>query len=287
MSKQHSPFTLLRFAAQTLRSHEEIYFPLIWLTFINFLILELLFFANRVPLNVFFDPIVGRIWGEQYLHYPMNLVLLPKLFYYVQMFVYLLFGSFLLAVAAHMVAAANNDERVNFKLSLKKTFPSYIHIFFSSILSFLFFEVLNWGYELVIKRALKIQSTDGIYFWIKKAVMVGIPFTQFIFCIIITILLAYVVPIIVVERKKIIAALIQNFKMVFSSFWTTCAIVIIPTIFYVPILLMRNNMAFLVERTSPEVQLVVIALGVTITVIINTFVLITTTTYYLYKKENL
>jgi hypothetical protein len=286
MSKNNSPFAVLRASIDSLRSDGQILYPFLILAFINLALLEIVYFIPRHPLVEFLGPVVSRIWNEQFLHYPMDLLLLPKLFYYAQMFFYLMFGSFLLAVTAHLIAAANNSERVSFKLSFKKSLSSYLHILLYSLISLGIFQLMSSGFDVIVHRALKIQSTQGIFFIIKKTVTMGVPFAQFLFGVIITILLAYVVPINLIEKKKIIKALIANFKMLFSSFWMTTVLVIIPTIFYIPVLILRNNVGFFASVTAPEIQLVLIIIGIFVTLSINTLVLAATTTYYLHRKEN-
>ena len=109
MLKVKSPLSVLRLAFNLFKpEHQQIFYPFIIILFINSLILEILYFSPRYPLSIFFSPIISRIWGEQYLHYPMNLMLLPKLFYYVQMVVSLFLSSFLIVLVVDMVAAINN-----------------------------------------------------------------------------------------------------------------------------------------------------------------------------------
>ncbi len=286
MIKKISAITFLTSSFKTLRSNPQLFYPFIILLFINFLILEILYFIPRYPLSTFFTPIVTQVWGDKFMHYPMNLVLLPKLFYYAQIFVFLLIGNFILAVTAHMVAALNNEQRVSFKNSLKACFQSYIYIFLASVLTFLLFKGFDFLYNLLVMRAFKIQSTQGVFFMIKKAVILGVPFVQFLFGIIITVVLAYVIPIIVIEKKKLFAAIVENFKILKSSFIITSLLVVIPTIFYVPVLLLRNNVSFLASKTMPEIQLLIICLGIAVTLYINTLVMTATSTFYLYKKDN-
>ena len=141
-------------------------------------------------------------------------------------------------------------------------------------------------YGLLINQALKIHSTQGILFWIKKTVILGFSPVQFISNIFITALLVYVIPIIILEQKKIFKALVDNFKILSGSFWSTIIIVCVPMVFYIPVLIIRNNTGFLIKMTSPEIQIFIIALGIMVTAGINTFVLMAATTYYLYKKEH-
>ncbi len=286
MPKLSPPFTLLRSSFNIFKANKQLFYPFILLVFINLLALEILYFSPQYPLSVFFAPIVSHIWGEVYAHYPMDLLLLPKTFYYAQLCIYLFIGSFLLGVTAHMVAGINNEETVNLKKSLRKCSSSYIHIVLSAILSLALFQGLNSAYGLVFQRALKIHSTSGIYFWIKKLVVLGVPYMQLIFSVFITALLIYMAPIIVLEQKKIFKALFGNFKFLFASFWLTLVLVLVPNLLYVPVLLLRDNMVFLGSLTVPGIQVWVIALSILVSTAINIFIITAVTINYLFIKEN-
>ncbi len=288
MSKVKSPLTVLRLAFNLFKfEHQQIFYPFIIIVFINLLALEILYFAPRYPLSIFFYPLIGRIWGEEYLHYPMDLALLPKLFYYAQMVIFLFLGGFLTALTADMVAAINNEKQVNFKVSLKKSLPGYIYIVLYSLLSLLLFQVFNNAYGILMRRAFKIQSTAGIYFWIKKSVFYAAPYAQLIYGIFVAALLIYIPVLIILEKKKFLGAFISNFKALFGSFWLTFTLILIPTLFYIPFLLMRDNIGVLAEMFSPKIQILVIVLSIFVTTGINIFIVASATTYYLYKKENL
>mgnify|MGYP003394296695 CR=1 FL=1 len=285
--KSTSPFVILRSALSLFKvENQQILYPFITIVFISLLTLEILYFLPRYPLSIFFNTIIGRIWGEAYLHYPMNLSLLPKMFYYVQTAIYLFISGFLISIIIPMIAAFNNDERVSFKASLKKALPSYIYIFLYTVLILLLLQVFDSLYGLVIKRALKIHSTSGIFFMIKKAVFIGAPYFQFLYSIFITALFAYIPILILLEKKRFLGAFIGNFKMIFRSFWLTITIVLIPTLFYLPVLLLHDNIGKLIEITSPEIQIASIIVSIFLTNTINIFVTAAATTYYLYKKEH-
>jgi hypothetical protein len=288
MSKlKSSPFTVLRLTFNIFKlEHRQIFYPFIIIVFINLLVLEILYFLPRYPLSVFFTPIISRIWGEQFMHYPMNLMLLPKLFYYAQMVIFLFFSSILIAMVADMVAAVNNEKPVNFKASLQKSLPGYVYIVIYAFLFLLLSQAFYNAYGLLIRRALKIHSTAGIYFWIKECIFYAAPYSQFLYSIFVTTFLIYIPILIILEKKKFLAALIINFKTLFGSLWLTFILVLVPALFYIPYLLMQNNMGRLVDMTVPEVQVLVIAVCIFLTTAINIFIVASATTYYLYKKEN-
>ncbi len=277
---------VLRSTFNTMVSYKKLYYPLVVLAFIQLLCLELLYFSPRFPLAAFFGPIIRNIWGEKYLHYPLNLVLLPKLFYYAQLVIYLFVGSFLLAVLSRLVVTYNNEGKVDVRKALRSCWPLYVHVLLATFLTFGIFHLLSMAYGMIIQRAFEIRSTAGIFFWIKQLVIQGAPYVQFIASILVTTLFVYVVPIIMVHQKKIASALIENFKVLGSSMWLSLVIVLIPSLFYIPILILRNHVGFLASLSGPEIQILVIVLSAIITIAVNAFIMAAATIFYLYKKES-
>ncbi len=286
MAKTISPINILRTTISLYKNNKTIFTPYIVLVFINLLFLQILYFSPKYPLSAFFSQITSRIFGEQFLHYPYDLTLLPKLYYYAQLTIYIFIGCILLGACAHMVSAINNDETVNFKNSVKRSFGQYIHILLATILSLLLFQGLTILNNMAILRAYKIRSASGIFFGIKKAIIVGSPYFQYLFGIIIAALLVYIIPIIVIEKKKIFSAIAGNFRSLWKSFWVTLVIVLLPNLLYLPILVLRNNVYFLGSITVPEMQVWLLVLSIFAATAIDLFVISAATINYLFIKEN-
>ena len=153
MSKIKLPFTVLRMAFSLFKfENQQIFYPFIIIIFINSLVLEILYFLPRYPLSVFFAPIIRNLWGEEYLHFPMDLVLLPKLFFYAQMGIFLFLSSFLTVLIVDMVVDVNNEKKVNFKASLQRSLGGYVYIFLYSFLSIFLFQVFNKFYSILVRK---------------------------------------------------------------------------------------------------------------------------------------
>lgn len=287
MAKLKSSFSILRQTVDIFKpQYGQIFYPFIVILFINLLILEILYFSTRYPLVGFFGPIISRIWGEEYLHYPVNFLLLPKILYHFQIVNYLFISSVLICSIIPMVSAINSDQRVNFNNALRQCNKKYVYIVLFSLLPLMLFQAFDYGYSLLIHRALKIHSTTGIFFWIKKTVLFGAPYAQFLYGIFATVIFIYMPVSILLDKKKFITAFMQNFKILFGSFRMTLMIVLVPTLMYLPLLLLRDNSRYLIETTFPEIQLIILALSIIVTTAINLFIMASATTFYLYKKEH-
>ena len=156
--------TLLGTAMQTLKTHPVIFLPFCFLGFFQLLTLEILYFIPRPPLVSVLGPVVRRLWADAFLHYPLNLILLPKLQYYAQLFIYIIIGAFFAGVAVKLIAVINNEREIRFRDAVRETLAAYVHIFINTFVSFLLFFGMSAVYQLLVKRALLIRSETGILF---------------------------------------------------------------------------------------------------------------------------
>ncbi|MEW5895761.1 MAG: hypothetical protein AB1650_08425 [Candidatus Omnitrophota bacterium] len=277
-------FSLILNSIFTLFKNPQILYPFGILAFIQLLIMEVLFFAPRNPLSFIFKPIITRLKGEAYLHYPLNFDLMNHWFQSLQVVIFLFITSYLMGKAILMIASVNQDKPIGDKmpaLGLRK----YLGI----VLAFFFFFLLIHGltsiYGLLIHRAVQIRSTSGIYFYIKQAVLVGAPYFNLLFSIMVTALFAYVVPVIVLEAKNVFIAIGKNFQILWLNLLPTFGVVFLTSMIYVPILLIRSNEKSLSVLFTPETwQLTVIA-GIFILLFIEAMQYTAITTCYLLTKD--
>lgn len=284
--KSRQIIPLLREAVNNLTANPVLLFPFAAIAFIQLLILEVIYFSPRFPLVKFFGPMIQRLEGEAYLHYPQHLVIVPKWFQTAQYFIYLFISSFLVAVAVDMIAAFNNNKKYGFAAAVRNTRSCYVHVVLAAFAAFFIFYGLGQCYGLLIARALQIKSQAGIFFIIKMTVLRGTPYFNLLIGVLVTALFALIYPIIVIDRKKFFSAFALNFKYFFKSFWVIFSVVLIPTLFYVPFLLLRNNLPpsmFLLAET----RLLLIVVSVLMMVFIDAVVYSAVTTYYLlrYKEQ--
>ena len=274
---------VLKNAVYSILKHKVIMFPYCITAFVHFLVLEILYFANRFPFSDFFDPIIRKLWSENYLHYPLNFVLLPKLFQYAQFIIYIFINNFLIAVSISIINNINSNLPIDRWNRFKETLSSYIHIVVIATISFFFIFIFFKVYGMVLDRAFLIRSQTGFYYILKNLVIYGAPYINLLLSIIITALFAYVIPIIIIDKKKVFSAILLNFKSLWQAPWFTFLIVFIPTMLYVPVLLLRNIIT--IKLPVPELTVLNLVLTVLVMIIIDAIVFTSITSYYLVTKE--
>lgn len=275
---------LLRSAVVTLFTHKVILFPLCIGAFIQMLILEILYFAPRYPLSVFFAPIISKIWSETYLHFPFNFLLLPKLFQYLQIPIYIFISSFCLAALILIIKTINEDKTVKMRLILKSTLLSYVYVICASAIILVCVMGMFKAFSFIHDRAIIIRSEAGVFYWLKMTVLKGAPYIQLLISAFISSLFAYVLPVMIIDNKKVISAFIGNFKFLWGRFLFTFQIVLIPSLFFIPVLLIRNLIP--PEISMPEIRLAMLVVSVLIMLAIDAVVYTAVTSLYLMKSED-
>lgn len=280
------PIVLLKSSFDTIINNPVILLPFTMVAFIQLLILEIIFFAPRYPLSIFFAPLIRKLEGEIFLHYPFNFVVMTKWFQSVQIPVYIILNSFFIGMTVLVIDLINNEKKVNLGQVFRQTLSRYVHLLVASGISVvLMYGVTTLYSTLLIRRALMIRSTNGIFYMIKRAVLDGAPYFNLLFAIFLTALFAFVVPLIVLERKKIVAALVLNFKYLWRSFWFIFLVILLPGLLYIPVLLLKTNGKLFETILIPEVWGLIIIFSIMLTLFIDAIQYAAITTYYLLTKE--
>jgi len=282
-----NPFSLLKTSLYALSTHPAILFPFGLLAFIQLLILEILYFAPRYPLAIFFGPIIRRLAGESYMHYPQNFVLLQKWFAesWIQIPVYILFYSVGIGMAVLIISDINSQRKVRLPEIFKRTFAVYAHLMVAAGVTVGILYGFSVLYGLVMQRALQIRSISGIYFYIKMAVIYGAPLFQLLFSGIVTAALAFVIPLIMLEKRNVFSALWLNFRRYGRDLFTIFLVVFLSGLIYVPILLLKYFQQWYQAVRIPELLGVVAVLGVIVLFFVDAIQVTAITTYYLLDQE--
>lgn len=261
----------------------QILYPFGILAFIQVFLMEIIFFATRMPLVKIFGPIIERLRGPIFLHYPFNFDLLANIFQAFQPFVFIFISSIIIGKAVVIVVQLNEGKGVDQmpKLGLK----TCVNLMVAFLMIYIIASGFVAGYDLLIRRAVRIRSTAGFYFLIKQAVLIGAPYFNLLFSIIITTLLAYLVPLIVLAKQNIFIALWTNFKMIGKSFFMLLIIIFISSLFYVPVLLIQSNQQWLGSFLSIEGWQIFKIFSVLLLLFIDAIQYTAITTCYLLTKE--
>ena len=202
-----------------------------------------------------------------------------------QSFIFIVFNSFFIGVSIAIINAINNGQPVVLKAAFKRAAASYVHLFIGATLPVATMIGVSRVHELVVSRALVIRSTSGIYYILKQLVLISAPYFNLLLAVFSTALFIYVMPSIIIDRKKIFGALLTNFKTLWRSFWFTFLVLLLPALLYLPVILLQSTTSMYKDAAPPELFGVLALVGIVLSIGIDAIHYTTMTTYYLLRKE--
>lgn len=245
--------------------------------------LLVIFISIFYPLSLVFAPIIKTLWGEAYLHYPFNFNLMPRLFYYVQIGIYILIDGLLSGMAVWMVFRANEGKKPVFSEALKKVFPKYIILAGFLLTIFLIVYSISFGENLAIAKLLRFKF---MVILLKRGLLdfIKVFFNFFVIALVET-LFAFVIPFVVLGGRGFFKAIGGSFSLARKLFFTVFILIIIPTTISLPISLLKAGLPALMAKTLPEITFLVLAGGVVLTVFIDTIVTSSLAFLFLLRKD--
>jgi len=262
--------------------------PKFFVPFILFVILELIallfiFVTPRQPFISVLGPIVKAFWGEAFLHYPTNFVLLPRLASLARTVLSVIFGSLLTGAAVSMVNEYYNKRQVKANAGLLNGFKKYLTLFtFVLILTILFFgsiKIFYWALAKYFMAGFKTLLFIKPRFWLgPMAIFINILIGLFIQSLFI-----YTIPAIMIDNIKLLRAMGRSLKLFAKYFGQTITLVGLPILVYIPIIILQYKTSFIINRVFPEFVLVIAIFSAIISALV-TDILITISTAFLYLK---
>lgn len=113
----------------SLKNHPAIFLPFLIFAILEFAALVFFYLTPRMPLRVIFGPIIRTFWGERFLHYPLNFLLLPKLASLSRMVLSVIFSSLLTGMAVAIILDIYNKKHVKLEAAFKSALKRYLDLF--------------------------------------------------------------------------------------------------------------------------------------------------------------
>ena len=276
-------FWLMRSAAGTFADNKIVAAPLYLLLFLYLAALEVLYFIPFAPLRKHLGPVVQRLFGDLFLHYPHHLLLLPKLFQYAQLAVYLFFGSLLIPVAIALIDQVYHQRPASLRKAFGRAVRAYPQVL---LLLTLMMTVMLWKMgllDLLVQRAARIRSAAGPFKLLKDVMLFGAPYINLLLDIVIQTFFAAAIPAVVTGAGRIADALRMNFRLVKQYRATVFGLIFVPSLLHVPLHLLRATAVF--TDTLPETTVILLAAGACVNVFVEGMVYAGLTILCLTPKE--
>lgn len=257
--------------------------PFAFIAFLELLALEFLYFSSRVPLSYIANPIVRKFFGENFLHYPGNLVILPRLFYYKQVVIYVLVGAFLTAVAVNIFKNIKNGLPIKAKALVRNTLKSYMSLLIYAILVSGLVFALQKADMFIFSKAMKLLARI-LPMSITAFVSIGFMLLLFLSNLIMQTFLIAVIPIIVIEKVSILKALARSIMLGVRNFFTIFTLIFLPFFIYLPMIFLKSFSTQIMNKTFPEISIYITIAGIVLTIFLDSFAIMCVSQFIMDKK---
>lgn len=270
------PVKVLAKTFQTFKKNPGVYLPFAAFALLELIALIVLFLAPRKPLLPLFGPPIRTLWGEQFLHYPVNFLLLPKLASLSRMGLSVIFGSLLSGIA---IAKTYKKPGI---IALKKYTSLFLIVF---IITILFYFTINFTGKLLTKY---FTAGHAKLLFLGPRIWMGpILFTlNIIIAVVAQAAFIYAIPELMLSDKKFFHAIFSSLNFCRKNFIITAVLIGIPFIIYIPIIILGSNTALLIDKTFPEIALLIcIASIIVSSLIVDPLITISTALLYIDAKK--
>ncbi len=281
---------LIRYAWGTsfsiMRHYPKIFIPLGLSMFLQLVALTVLFLSHSHPFSVILAPPISRFWGEVYLHYPFNLLILPKLFNFANIMIGILFGAFMTGITAAMVwQVMTMGIRPRIRSNFRKSIKRYFTLVSVWILLFVLETAVFKGPKVLI---MKYYHIYGSTIFNKGNILIAVLVISILLAIIVETLFVYAVPAAVIENRRIGAAIKRSFWALKGMFFPTFFLVLTPTLFSIGIVLLKSRIPQLIARfDNPEIALYIIVFGIIVNWLVNCLVAVSVASLFVKKVKDL
>ncbi|MFH1860541.1 MAG: hypothetical protein ABH870_05970 [bacterium] len=263
-----------------------IFLPFAFIALCEMILLGILLLAPHPIMEPLLGPPIKRFFGEMFLHYPYNFSLLPTLFEYVSLPLTLVLMPLMCAVTVGMTSFVVNGEKAdlgkNLGLSIKKYVPSFflriiVLLIYIGIFMLLKFLALQC-YPPALAKILHIPS------WRMLTIC---QYLSLFICLLVEPFLAYAIPIMILEKKKLFSAIKEGIIVGWSMYLPTIVIIAVPALFGACVVLVKQKMLSFFVNLLPESVLGVMACGFILSLFIGVLITTSLTILFLIKRQNI
>ncbi|MBN2121235.1 MAG: hypothetical protein JW734_09320 [Candidatus Omnitrophica bacterium] len=252
------------------KKNPKVFVPFIILGGLNAVLLYVLYLVPQRPVSVVLAPPIRAFFGQRFLQYPLNIFLLPRLFNYAHLFlsasVGILMTGLIIGMLKDVQAGRNPKVLVNLVNSLRR------------------FLTMLGIWTVVFLLSFSVTKLTGMLNLGSKFSLAMSIFT-YIVIIFIQIIFIYSMPAVIIEGKNVFTALKRGILFFKRFMFPTFLLTMIPSLLYIPVIILKQNLVGLVNKSYPEAVILVMSAGIFVTFIIDIFFTAAPTIVFLNEKE--
>ncbi|MDA9101194.1 hypothetical protein N9K06_00815 [Omnitrophica bacterium] len=259
---------IFRQTFQLLRENPTIILLFLAIAVLDAVALAILFYAPSEPVSLIVGPIIRAFWSGQYLHYPANFVLLPKLMTHAHFLILTFVGIVVTGVVVKKIESHVQGERLTTTSAVMPVMRKYFALLAAWLLTFFCFKVvMGVVMPLVPARMVAVQLSVG-----------------FVVALLLQSLMVFLIPSILISGKGFIKDVISGIAFGAKNIVNTSILIAVPVLMILLLSYVKALAPFLAD-TYPEGVLWILAFGILITMVVDLMITSSTTILYL-KARN-
>ena len=258
--------------------------PFFIIAFLEGLALELLYFSTRQPLSFIAAPIIRKFSGEAVLHYPYNLLKLPKYFYYTQILIFIFAGVLLLAVSVNIFKNIKEGLPLKANALIKNAAKRYLSFVIFGVIVTVLIHFLGKFDKTVIMK-LEHFTSGRIPQITREFYSLSLVLSLFVSNVMIQAFLVLTVPIMLIRNAPLVKALWGSICLGARHFFVIFPLVFLPSLIYLPIAVLKAYSPVITSKTFPEMGLIIVGAGVIVAVFVECFIIVCAAQFLMDKDK--
>ncbi len=258
--------------------------PFVVIAFIEALALELIYFSNRPPLSLLAGPLISKLSGEIFLHYPFNLAKIPRYFYYTQLVIYVLIGILLSAITVNAVKNIREGLPLKANAVIKNAFRKYFSFLALGVIAIILIQGLR-SFNMFIYPKIAGLAWKNMQLAAPKLYMLGMSVFYFFTSLLLHTFFVMAMPILVLEKKPLVKAILGSMAMGLRNFFGIIVMIFLPFVLYFPVTMLKAYATEFGVKLFPEVTLWILAAGIVAAIFTDCFVIICAAQFLMEKAK--
>ncbi|MDD5746733.1 MAG: hypothetical protein PHO30_05655 [Candidatus Omnitrophica bacterium] len=267
---------------RVLRTHPLVFLPFLYLAVAEGLWLSICYYAPRPPVSLVLSPLIRAFMGEDFLHYPLNFLVLPRLLFIGRVMLYLTLGIIAFIMTMLSVQQVFDKQPVRFWGNFNHALRRYWPVFCSAI-------IYGLGALLVYKVPRLVLSwffMKSAYLGIIHAVVV---FFGFILLFVLESLLVYVPHYLVFGKLGVFRSIGRALALSRQVLPVTLLFVFCFRCLNIATIVLKNNISGIIDRLSPdfpELAMGILSADIVSFLVSNSVILVIATVLFLKTGRN-
>lgn len=244
--------------------------PFLYIGFFEGLALEIAWFSTRFPFSYVANPMIRKFFGENFVHYPGIMLILPKLFYFGQILVWTFMGAFLSAMTVMIFKNLIEGLPIKVEDLVKKAIPNYFSFSILAVVVGVLFYLMTDASMSAVSKILGIIPTIMILYILKFILLT---------------LVISAVPLILFDKLDLFSALKNSVIISMKNFSTMFIMIFVPFLVYFPVFFAKNFCAEKYADALPEINLYLSMAGIVFCMFLGCFIILCVSRFLLDRAQ--